>query len=361
MANAIQDNVNKEIATIPLFYGEKEKDTITLTTYIERIDQGVTALEWTDAQAYIYFSNTLKGTAADWLVGHLIDNDNIAKHWSIMKPALRLAFNDITDHTIFAKDMGKLKIGQFDGNLLKYYAAIAKSMSLHMEQFAAVPLTLPAAHGLNAEQVVLCQNEVAKATKHIHDVFRKEFFISGLTKAQVDKISNKPELTTAGQMLTFLKRTDEISKRQVEDPAPAPAPTPAPAAAAKIYPVPEDEEEMAAFAAFTAQRQAFRGQQNGRGNGNGRGRGHFHKAGNGGNGGNGGQKQDAAGKPNCIFCKATGHRQEKCYKRIAENAPCIDQNGRNFFPKSAQKQNSVQPDDVEGGIASVSPHSSVFH
>ena len=87
MAGAIQDKINADIATIPIFYGEKEKDTITLAYYISRIDQGVTALTWTDAQAYTYFANSTKGTAANWIIGHLVDNDDIEKHWSLFKPA----------------------------------------------------------------------------------------------------------------------------------------------------------------------------------------------------------------------------------------------------------------------------------
>ena len=370
-ARAIQDNINREIANIPIFYVDATKDTVTLQYYISRIDQGITALAWTDAQAFTYFSNTTKGTAANWIIGHIAEHDDIALHWSIFKPEFRAAFGDVTDHTIFASDMGKLTIGQFNGNLIDYHAAVSKSMTLHLEQFANHQLILPNGHGLTGEQIVILENENKRLAKHIHAVFRKEFFINGLTKQQIAKISNKPELTTAGEMLNFLKRSEVIAKRQESTPAPAPAPLPVPAA--KISPIEtEDDDEVAAFAAFQAQRLASK-QQRGRGNGGYRGRGAQRQNGNGGNsnnggngGQNGGQKKDTV-KPFCVHCRMMGHRQETCFKRINENAPCFDAFGAPFYPKnpnpSTPRMHPVNPNpnSVGEGESSVFHSNSIFH
>ena len=35
----------------------------------------------------------------------------------------------------------------------------------------------------------------------------------------------------------------------------------------------------------------------------------------------------------CVFCKIPNHRQEECRKRINANKPCLDTNGRPFWPK----------------------------
>ncbi len=35
----------------------------------------------------------------------------------------------------------------------------------------------------------------------------------------------------------------------------------------------------------------------------------------------------------CIYCKRQGHRQEECRKRQKANKPCLDSNGRAFWPK----------------------------
>ena len=38
-------------------------------------------------------------------------------------------------------------------------------------------------------------------------------------------------------------------------------------------------------------------------------------------------------KMTCSFCRKLGHRQEDCRKRINSNQPCVDSNGKTFWPK----------------------------
>ena len=64
--NPIQHRINDNIADVPIFYGQSAKDTVTLNFFLSCIDQGVTALNWTQADAYTYFKNALKSTAACW-------------------------------------------------------------------------------------------------------------------------------------------------------------------------------------------------------------------------------------------------------------------------------------------------------
>jgi hypothetical protein len=35
----------------------------------------------------------------------------------------------------------------------------------------------------------------------------------------------------------------------------------------------------------------------------------------------------------CSFCRRLGHHQEECRKRMNANQPCIDANGKTFWPK----------------------------
>ena len=65
--NRIQQRINDNIADVPFFYGQPAKDTVTLKFFVSLIDQGVSALNWTQADAYNYFKNALKSTAACWL------------------------------------------------------------------------------------------------------------------------------------------------------------------------------------------------------------------------------------------------------------------------------------------------------
>jgi hypothetical protein len=38
-------------------------------------------------------------------------------------------------------------------------------------------------------------------------------------------------------------------------------------------------------------------------------------------------------KMTCSFCRKLGHHQEDCRKRINSNQPCVDSNGKTFWPK----------------------------
>jgi hypothetical protein len=46
-------------------------------------------------------------------------------------------------------------------------------------------------------------------------------------------------------------------------------------------------------------------------------------------------------KMTCIFCRKQGHRQEECRKRINANQPCLDSNGKNFWPKVNTTENGA--------------------
>jgi hypothetical protein len=72
------------------------------------------------------------------------------------------------------------------------------------------------------------------------------------------------------------------------------------------------------------------------------------RGGNSGNGNNGNRN----GKF-CYFCKIQGHRQEECQKRIKENKPCRDAQGRYYWPKiyfmdenEAKAVNSIDHEEV---------------
>ena len=50
--NCNQLQINDNIADLPTFQGRPEKDTVTLKYFVSHIEQGVTTLEWTQADAY---------------------------------------------------------------------------------------------------------------------------------------------------------------------------------------------------------------------------------------------------------------------------------------------------------------------
>jgi hypothetical protein len=60
-----QANVS-EAAKIPLYYGQKEKDTIRHETWLDRCEQAAVVQGWNDAQKIMAASNALRGSAEKW-------------------------------------------------------------------------------------------------------------------------------------------------------------------------------------------------------------------------------------------------------------------------------------------------------
>jgi len=46
-------------------------------------------------------------------------------------------------------------------------------------------------------------------------------------------------------------------------------------------------------------------------------------------------------KMTCNFCRKLCHRQEDCRKRINSNQPCVDSNGKTFWPKINTTENGA--------------------
>ena len=352
-ADRIQQRIDENVADLPFFYGRPDKDTITLKHYISRVDQGIDALGWTQAQAYLYFANSIKSTAANWLEHHLTEHPNLAKHWNIVKPFFRRAFGDATDQMVFASDLSSIKIEAYGHNLYDYVAAVTKMCNLHCEKYLQADLVLPQGHGLNEAAQLICRNAVHSAFKTVHDDLRKEFFILGLTDKQKEKITDKPELNTCGKILDFLKREEDLAKKNHKNGNGVQPPLPA-ATAGNVAPLHDDGINAAGFQ--RQGQQSNRGQQRGRGQNRGtfRGgqsssnRGHGYNSGNAGNAtnsGSGGSANNPGHSGNqsnnrnqirfCIYCKKANHKQEVCRQRIADNAPCLDAQGAPFFPKTA--------------------------
>ena len=352
-AERIQQRINDHIADLPFFFAEKNKDTVSLQTYISRIEQGIEALEWTQENAFTYFKNSLRGDAAQWLIGTLSDLPDLAKTWEVYKPLFREAFGDTTDEIVFAQEIGTLTIGQFDNNLIKYYAAITKAIDLHGDKYRAEVYPIPANLALTAAQTLFVQKAFHDGAHKVHVDLKKEFFIRGLTTKQINMIKLKPNLTTPRDVFNYLRREEDLELKLktngqhtngtgngASNGNGGPKPTaPAPI---KIESAEEQEGSQQAAANYPPRQQSQRGQQRGRGQ---RGRGSVQPRPSGqpsgsqnGTGNYNGNQQ--APKPFfCIFCRKPNHNQDDCRQRIAENAPCLSKNGVPYFPRS---QNPVE-------------------
>ena len=203
-ADHIRLRIDEDISDVPLFYGQSEKDTVTIQVYISRIEQGVTHLEWTPENAFIYFKNSLRGKAANWLNSLAYDRDDLAKTWENYKPLLRKQFGDSANEFVFAQTIGSINISQFNGDLINYYDKITKSIILHADKYKTEVYTPVANPALTEAQLVIARSAFQDCNKRIHNDLQKEFFIRGLTQKQFDKVKNKRHLNTARDVLDFL-------------------------------------------------------------------------------------------------------------------------------------------------------------
>ena len=376
----IRNKMNSDISDIPLFYGQPAKDTITVAVFINRIDQGMSNLTWTTAQAFVYFQNSLRGHALDWLSGILSDTPDLPKDWVAIKPSFRQQYGDKTDDYVFASNMGKLRLESFDNSLVSYYAAICKQLDLNMEKYLAATVAVAADLEMNGAQTLFARKCFKDGARAVHNDLKKQFFLAGLPTKLFDRVKNKRNLTTAREIMDHLQLAEEIErakKMTIPDAAPA------------LAPINDEEDDIYAINGYNRgvyNKPHGRGNQSGRGNGFARGRvsngnqnngyrGSNARGGNPGNsgnpnnanrgngynrGGNGNgnparqQQQPATpffkfkpnGAPICVFCKKAGHFQAVCMSRIAANKPCVGPDGSEYWPESqnASAQDSQQFD-----------------
>ena len=371
MANAgpvhIQLQQDKDTATIPLFYGNA-KDTVTLQCFIQRIDTGIRTLQWTQNVAFTYFQNACRSTAAAWLESFLTDNPDIVPQWQTVKPHFRKAFGDTTDPIVFAQEVFNIRPQQYGNSLFDYYNAISQAVKLHQEEFVPPPLPpLPEEQEFDQEQIAfitnLHQTSFKTAVQAVHAKLRKEFFLNGLSKTQLDLVTNKPHLTMVHEMIAALHQHESVEKKKNGNSTQS-------ATIQSLHTKTEPDNKPDEVAAtFQSQRgnQNFRGQNRGsnyRGNqsyqtyrGSGNGYRGTNNCGGGGTGAGAGagyrqtqtqysQSQNNAQTQNnsqnnrtngpgktCIYCRKPGHIQDFCFNRIDRSDPCIDSQGKSYWPK----------------------------
>jgi len=364
MAEHIQRKTDENTANIPVFHGEPAKDEFTLSAYIGKLDSAKTLLTLDEATTFQYFQQSVRGSAAAWLDCWLLENRDVEQHWANVKPAFRKSFGDNTTQFTFAKDITAATLATYGGDFNKFYSYVAKTTNLHCEPFVARRIELPEGHGFNAAQTRIIARIVEKAQRDIHDQIKMEFFLHGLPKAMYDKALAKKEFTKPSQVIEYLKECDESARRNGVF-----APQPAVPMAAHITPI-EDEQIDAANSYNNPARGNFRGRYNnnrGRGNAASSSRGQSNSTANRGQTNNAYRGQNSRGQstyrgnsnnsnannssntrkpPICIYCRKTGHDQEKCFDRIRDNQPCLTAKGAQYYPQkvaaTAEREEEMQ-------------------
>jgi hypothetical protein len=336
--NGLQLRVEK--TKLPEFYSEKDKDSIAAAEFAKRIDWNVAANGWTDKEAYSNFGMALRGSANIWLESMITlqEIEGPRARWSIIKPFFKAEFAIQTDDKLILDGLAHMAMKKSE-NVRDYFGRLNKTNNIIMEgkcQYTLLPpKPVVKANGFLDTTEVDAYYDVRD--KAIGKFYLLNLFRAGLPTELKRVINlqslNELDLYNAVKLATIESLSREEGK-----------------ASSQIFSIEDETEDAVDAVTFCQQKpsnQASRG-QNRNFRGNNRGASSNANRGNPYSWRNPNQQQSGnnsdRNKQVCVFCKIPNHRQEECRKCINANKPCLDTNGRPFWPKvnAAADANSGQ-------------------
>jgi len=142
MGQQILANTNvmlkQELVKIPDFWGEKSKDTITVTQFMARIDECQVANDWNDTTMYANFSLCLQGEANEWLAYTVRLHDLTAakRTWTHIQPLFKREFAAVSDDKLIVNGLSNLAHRQGE-NPRKFMARLEKLFNTLHENYAS--------------------------------------------------------------------------------------------------------------------------------------------------------------------------------------------------------------------------------
>ena len=318
---------------LPEFWGQKDKDSISANEFVKRVDKLKSANNWSEKVAFDNVGLALKGEANIWLDSQVtlkhIEGDR--EQWSIIRPYFKEEFATESDDKLILDGLAHMamrpteNVRSFFGRLNAVNKVIKDAYdSYTIKPAAPVPdntgnITMPLAN-FQAYQKALIDNVMEF---NILNQFRAALLPELRRVINLQPIETL-DLDTAVRLATIELRSRDESK-----------------GSSKIQAVQQDEQDDNVEAITQNRQQRFapsnqqnRGQQN---------RQNYRPQNNyrpnnqqqwrsGPNSNSGPGNNSNRNKTTCIFCKKLGHRQEDCRKRINANQPCLDANGKTFWP-----------------------------
>ena len=318
---------------LPEFWGQKDKDSISANEFVKRVDKLKSANNWSEKVAFDNVGLALKGEANVWLDSQVtlkhIEGDR--EQWSIIRPYFKEEFATESDDKLILDGLAHMamrpteNVRSFFGRLNAVNKVIKDAYdSYTIKPAAPVPdnngnITMPLAN-FQAYQKALIDNVMEF---NILNQFRAALLPELRRVINLQPIETL-DLDTAVRLATIELRSRDESK-----------------GSSKIQAVQQDEQDDNVEAItqnrqqrFAPSNQQIRGQQN---------RQNYRPQNNyrpnnqqqwrsGPNSNSGPGNNSNRNKTTCIFCKKLGHRQEDCRKRINANQPCLDANGKTFWP-----------------------------
>jgi hypothetical protein len=328
-----------EQSKIPDFWGQKAKDTVTAIVFIRKIDDLARSNNWNDTTTYANVANAFKGFARDWLfaTADMLDWTEAQLTWTNLKQRFQKQFATQTDDRQIIDGLSNLAMGpnETTGELL---ARITNTMVIIKESYTAYDnkvLEPPTdAHGLG--QVGLLEPTATQwkndTVNNMLHFFKMQLFRASLpgdlrkAVAQHDQttimLDDMYQVATDTQRESGAKTSKTVSAIQDNSQSEV-----------------EDDEKVEDEVTAFQSRRNNRFQNRNRNQYQGSGQRSKYNSGNGNN-------RNRNGK-HCFYCKIQNHTQEECQKRIKDNKPCKDKQGRAYWPK-VYVTNENQESDQQG-------------
>ncbi len=271
-------------------------------------------------------ANAFKGFTRDWLFAtvDMLDWTEAQLTWTNLKPRFQKQFATQTDDKQIIDGLSNLAMGPSEttGELLAW---ITNLMVIIKESYAAYDNKVPEpptdAHGLG--HMGLLENTATQwkndMVNNMLQFFKMQLFrasLSGdLRKAVAQHIKTTITLDDMYQVATDAQRESGLKASK-------------PISAIQDDSQSEDEDDEDAkdeVAAFQNKRNnQFQGQNRNQSQGSGQ---HSNQ-----NNPGSRNNRNRNGKY-CFYCKIQNHTQEECRKRMKDNKPCKDKQGRAYWPK----------------------------
>jgi hypothetical protein len=315
-------NLKVEQTKLPEFWGQREKDSITANAFIQRVDNMMAANNWTDHIAFRNFALVLRGSADVWLKSQetLEDITGDRRAWTIVRPLFKAEFAIESDDKRILDGLAHLAMKQNE-NVRDYFGRLNMVNTIIMEAYDSYTV-LPVEPVLTGN----IQNDTAAMRAHVRasNINLAKFFLLNHFRAglptelrRVLNLQNEDELrlNAAVKLATIEARSREEARCNN-----------------KVYAteVVQENQEPQIEAIRQNWRPSNSNQNNqyrpqNRNQQQQRSQNQSWRQGAGSNSNKNGQT--------CIYCKRQGHRQEECRKRMKAKQPCLDSNGRPFWPK----------------------------
>ena len=129
-------NLKVEQTKLPEFWGEREKDSITANTFIQRVDNMMAANNWTDHIAFRNFALVLRGSADVWLKSQetLEDITGDRRAWTIVRPLFKAEFAIESDDKRILDGLAHLAMKQ-NKNVMDYFGRLNMVNTIIMEAY----------------------------------------------------------------------------------------------------------------------------------------------------------------------------------------------------------------------------------